>query len=76
MLPDEIQNKIKYYVLEHPTAVIIKEEIRRLKCDRVYKFKYAWENECLCKIDGRDFFVNEFFRNRDSDTDKIGRAHV
>ena len=69
MLPIEIQNKVKYYVLEHPTAVIIKDEIRRLKCDRLYKFKYAQETKCFCKFDGRDFFCNEFFRNRDNDND-------
>jgi hypothetical protein len=30
MLPPEISNKIKYYVLEHPIAKIIKDEIERL----------------------------------------------
>jgi hypothetical protein len=27
LLPSELQNKVKYYVLEHPTAKIIKEGI-------------------------------------------------
>ena len=38
-LPPEVQNKIKYYVLEHPIAKNIKDEIERLNCDLTFKFK-------------------------------------
>ena len=38
-LPSEIQNNIKYLVLEHPTAAIIKDEIQRLRCDEYFTFK-------------------------------------
>ena len=38
-LPPELQNEIKYYVLEHPIAKIIKDEIQRLRCDEYYTFK-------------------------------------
>ena len=59
-LPFELQNKIKYYVLEHPIARIIKDEIRRLRCDEYYTFKDK-NNKTFCKVDGRDFFLGEYF---------------
>ena len=39
LLPSELQNKVKYYVLEHPAAKIIKEEIERIRCDEYYVFR-------------------------------------
>ena len=60
MLPPEISNKIKYYVLEHPIAKIIKDEIERLRCDEYYTFRDK-QNKIFCKIDGRDHFCNEYF---------------
>lgn len=59
MLPPEISNKIKYYVLEHPIAKIIKDEIERLRCDEYYTFRDK-QNKIFCKIDGRDHFCNEY----------------
>ena len=61
-LPIELQRKINYYVLEHPTAVIIKDEIERLKCNLTFKFKER-SGVTICKINGRQFFCNEFFRS-------------
>ena len=61
LLPSELQNKVKYYVLEHPTAKIIKEEIERLRCDEYYVFKDK-DGKVFCKVDGRDFLVSEYFR--------------
>jgi len=60
-LPIELQNKIKYFVLEHPVAKIIKDEIQRLRCDEYYTFRDK-QNKIFCKIDGRDHFYNEYFR--------------
>ena len=59
-LPVELQIKIKYLVLEHPVAKIIKDEIIRLRCDEYYTFRDE-QNNVLCKIDGRCFFANEYF---------------
>ena len=61
LLPDEIQNKIKYYVLEHPAAAIIKEKIHELRCDEFWKFRDK-NMKIFAKIDGRDYFANEVFR--------------
>ena len=38
-LPPELQRKVKYFVKEHPCARIIKDEVLRLKCNRVYNLK-------------------------------------
>ena len=46
-LPPEVQNKIKYYALEHPIAKIIKDEIQRLRCDEYYTFKDK-NNKIFC----------------------------
>ena len=61
LLPIELQNKVKYLVLEHPVAKIIKDEIRRLRCDEYYTFRDE-QGHLVCKIDGKDFFCNEVFR--------------
>ena len=60
LLPTELQNKVKYLVLEHPVAKIIKDEIHRLRCDEYYTFRDK-ENKVFCKVDGRDHFVGECF---------------
>lgn len=59
-LPPEIQAKVKYYVLSHPTAVIIREKISELRCDEFFTFRDQ-ENRIFCKVDGRDFFADEYF---------------
>jgi hypothetical protein len=61
-LPPEIQRKIKYMVLQHPTAKIINDEIERLNCDITFKFKEKAGGATICKIDGREFFCNEYMR--------------
>ena len=61
LLPSELQNKVKYYVLEHPTAKIIKEEIDRLRCHEYYVFRDK-EGKVICKVYGRDSSCNEYFR--------------
>ena len=61
LLPSELQNKVKYYLLEHPTAKIIKEEIERLRCDEYYVFKDK-DGRVFCRVDGRDFFASEYLR--------------
>ena len=61
MLPPELQNKIKYYVIEHPLARIIKDEVERLNCNLTFKFRNK-QGHLICKIRGIDFFCNEFFR--------------
>ena len=58
-LPSELQRKIKYFLLEHPCARIIKDEIIKLKCDRIYKFKV--EGTPTIVVDGLDFFCNTYF---------------
>jgi hypothetical protein len=60
-LPAELQNKIKYFVLEHPIAKIVKDDIERLRCNEHYSFKDE-DGRFFCKIDGRDFYTNEYFR--------------
>ena len=60
LLPIELQTKVKYFVLEHPTANMIKDEIRRLRCDEYYTFRDK-QNKIFCKIDGRYHFCNEYF---------------
>jgi hypothetical protein len=61
LLPTELQNKIKYYVLEHPTARIIKDDISRIRCDETYYFR-DMHGKLFCKVDGRDFYAGEVFR--------------
>ena len=58
-LPNDLQSWIIYYVLEHPTAKMIKDEIIKLKCDRIYKFKV--EGTPTIVVDGLDFFCNTYF---------------
>jgi hypothetical protein len=60
LLPTEVFNKIKYFVLEHPVAKIIKDEIQRLRCDECYTFRDK-QHKVFCKIDGRDHFCGEYF---------------
>ena len=66
LLPIELKAKIKYYVLEHPTAKIIKDEIKKLRCDECYKLRDA-QGRVFCKIDGKMFFANEYFRRYNKD---------
>ena len=61
LLPTELQNKIKYYVLEHPVARIIKDDISRIRCDEMYYFRDI-NGKLFCKVDGRDFYADEVFR--------------
>ena len=61
LLPTELQNKIKYYVLEHPVARIIKDDISRIRCDEMYYFRDI-NGKLFCKVDGRDFYTDEVFR--------------
>ena len=58
-LPNDLQSKIIYYILEHPTAKMIKDEIIKLKCDRIYRFKV--EGSPTIVVDGLDFFCNTYF---------------
>ena len=58
-LPNCLQSEIIYYILEHPTAKMIKDEIIKLKCDRIYKFKV--EGTPTIVVDGLDFFCNTYF---------------
>ena len=72
LLPVELQNKIKYYVIQHPIATIISEEINELRCNEYYTIRDK-DNRIFCKIDGRDFFCGEYFlkhkKNANTDTD-------
>ena len=34
-LPTDLQRSNNHYILEHPTAKMIKDEFIRLKCDRI-----------------------------------------
>ena len=70
LLPIELQNKVKYLVLEHPVAKIIKDEIRRLRCDEYHTFRDE-QGRVFCKIDGKDFFCNEIFRRIKNRRSKI-----
>ena len=70
LLPVELQNKVKYLVLEHPVAKIIKDEILRLRCDERYTFRDK-QGHVFCKIDGKDFFCNEVFRRIKNRRNKI-----
>ena len=68
LLPTELQNKVKYLVLEHPVAKIIKDEISRLRCNEYYTFRDK-QGQLFCKIDGRDHFVGEYFLKYRGGTD-------
>ena len=59
-LPPELQNKVKYFALEHPTAKVIKDTMDELNCNLAFTFKEKG-GKTVCKIDGRDFFANEYF---------------
>ena len=61
LLPNELQTKIKYYVLSHPTAEIIREQIAELRCDEFYTIRDQ-QGKIFFKADGRDFFCDEYFR--------------
>jgi hypothetical protein len=69
LLPIELQNKVKYLVLEHPVAKIIKDEIRRLRCDEYHTFRDE-QGRVFCKIDGKLFFANQYFYTFDKRKDK------
>jgi hypothetical protein len=58
-LPEDLQRKIQLLTLEHPCATLIKREIERLNCDRVYKFKF--DGKVVCQVNGVDFFATEYF---------------
>ena len=77
LLPSELQNKVKYYVLEHPTAKIIKEEIERLRCDEYYVFRDK-DGKVFCKVYGRVFFSWDAyfrqFKKKKDDTEGDGSA--
>ena len=60
-LPPELQNKIKYYAIEHPCAVMIKDKMLELRCNLYFVFKDKSTNKIFCRIDGRDFFIHEYF---------------
>ena len=66
LLPEELQNKVKYFALEHPVAKIIKDEIQRLRCDECYIFRDK-NKKIIYKIRGIDFFCNEYFRQYKDD---------
>ena len=68
MLPPELQNKIKYYVIEHPLARIIKDEVERLNCNITFKFREKVGGPTICKIDGRCYFTNEYFLQLNGDS--------
>ena len=74
LLPTELQNKVKYLVLEHPVAKIIKDEIERLNCHLTFKFNDE-RGHLFCKVDGKLFFANQYFytfnkRNKRKDKNK------
>jgi len=60
LLPPELQVKVKYLVLQHPTAKIIRDEIERLKCHLTFKFNDE-QGKLFCKVRGIDFFANQYF---------------
>ena len=67
LLPPELQNKVKYFVLEHPVAKIIQDEIDRLNCHLTFKFKEKANGATICKVRGIDFFCNEYFVRRNDE---------
>ena len=69
LLPAELQNKVKYLVLEHPVANIIKDDISRLRCDELYTFRDKY-GKVFCKVDGI------FLRMRCSDGLRIGEIRL
>jgi len=69
LLPTELQNKVKYFVLEHPVAKIIKDEIERLNCHLTFKFNDE-RGHLFCKVDGKLFFANQYFYTLDKRKDK------
>jgi hypothetical protein len=73
LLPDELQNKVKYLTLEHPTAKIIKDKLEELRCNLSFTFREKG-GKAFCKIDGRDFFANEYLSqlNGDSPHSSVG----
>ena len=69
LLPTDLQNKMKYFVLEHPVAKIIKDEIERLNCHLTFKFNDE-RGHLFCKVDGKLFFANQYFYTLDKRKDK------
>ena len=63
-LPDDIQNKIFYY-LSHKTADLINNEIERLKLNKIAKVRLVYEGfeNLEVEIDFKDFFITEYFSN-------------
>jgi hypothetical protein len=66
-LPPELQSKVKYFALEHPTAKIIKDKMEELNCNLTFTFREKG-GKAFCKIDGRDFFANEYFSQFNGDS--------
>ena len=62
-LPEELKNKIKYYTIEHPCAVMIKNKIEEFNCHLYFKFKNKQTGKVFCKLDGRDYFCGEYFNH-------------
>ena len=58
-LPEDLQRKIQFLTLEHPCATLIKREIERLNCNRLYKFKL--DGKVVCQVNVVDFFATEYF---------------
>lgn len=72
-LPDDLKSKVKYFALEHPTAALIKDEVERLLCNRIYKFRV--DGQKVCQINGLDFFASEYFLQRNgSDGESVSSA--
>ena len=46
-LPPELQNKIKYYAIEHPCAVMIKDKMLELRCNLYFVFKDSKINQLI-----------------------------
>ena len=63
LLPRELQNKVKYFVLEHPAANIIQDEIERLNCHLTFKFREKTNGATICKVRSIDFSVTNTFNN-------------
>ena len=58
-LPNDLQRKIMYYTMEHPCAKLIKDEIERLNCNKIFKIKLYGKH--VMTIKGIDFFSSEYF---------------
>ena len=47
LLPSELQTKVKYFVLQHPIAEIIKDEIERLSTTHLERNKIRFSVELM-----------------------------